>query len=390
MVQSDNSMALGRLAKCGRSLLYEPCKGVFCGFLRSELRKTRVEAKRHLLTEDVIKLQEFQQKKLSVAHLITREEGNFIVLFNQKLQKSELILQDELKLLLHLCYSADDMVVARDAIYRYHSENPNFAHGEFRFGPLFMRLCYELGLEELAEATIKDKRLKGFFNDSTSFNIAIDMLFTKGAYENALEVLRTMQTSNITFNKDTLILAFGTCYKLNTPESYKICTTLIEDFQSKGHPIPRQAYCFAIALAVRQNNIKKAQTLYSQIMNTEDMLCMNLKLLILVKSGELEELTSTLYAATRPKTPAFIKKPQFTQEVVDVVRLQCEGGPYMTELKRILSQLEQAGQVVQQTLDDLLCHTPAGKRKQWPIMQDFRRATSRRTFKPLNSYLVSD
>ncbi|KAJ0057113.1 hypothetical protein NL108_002027, partial [Boleophthalmus pectinirostris] len=283
---------------------------------------------------------------------------NFIELFHKKLQKRELILRDELKLLLHLCQSPDDMVVARDAIYRYHAENLNFAHGEFRFGPLFMRLCYELGLEEMAAATIKDKvmcftllkyistdtkrhyflsiqRLEGFFNDSTSFNIAIDMLFTKGAYESALDILRTMQIYNIPFNKDTLILAFGTCYKLNTPESYKICTTLIEESQSKGHLIPRQAYCFAIALALEQvrflstcclilrnifsnalciflqNYTDTAQSLYSQIMNAEGRLCKNLKA---TKSGELEELTSVFYAALH-KTPAFIKKPEFTQDV---------------------------------------------------------------------------
>lgn len=29
-------------------------------------------------------------------------------------------------------------------------------YGEFKFGPLFMRLCYELGLEGLAAATITD------------------------------------------------------------------------------------------------------------------------------------------------------------------------------------------------------------------------------------------
>ncbi|XP_020777498.2 pentatricopeptide repeat-containing protein 2, mitochondrial [Boleophthalmus pectinirostris] len=383
-------MALGRLFKCGRSLFYEPCKGVLCGFLHSrDWRLSCVQAKRHLLTEDVIKLQEFQQKKLAVAHLITRSEGNFIELFHKKLQKRELILRDELKLLLHLCQSPDDMVVARDAIYRYHAENLNFAHGEFRFGPLFMRLCYELGLEEMAAATIKDKRLEGFFNDSTSFNIAIDMLFTKGAYESALDILRTMQIYNIPFNKDTLILAFGTCYKLNTPESYKICTTLIEESQSKGHLIPRQAYCFAIALALEQNYTDTAQSLYSQIMNAEGRLCKNLKILILAKSGELEELTSVFYAALH-KTPAFIKKPEFTQDVVDVVRLYCEGGSYMREMNQIVFQLEQAGQVIQQSLDDLLCHTPAGKRKQWPIMQDNRRITSRRTLKPLNSSLLSD
>lgn len=27
------------------------------------------------------------------------------------------------------------------------------------------------------------QRMKGFFNEATSFNIAIDMLFTKGCYQ---------------------------------------------------------------------------------------------------------------------------------------------------------------------------------------------------------------
>ena len=42
---------------------------------------------------------------------------------------------------------------------RYHAENKNFAFGEFKFGPLFMRLCYEMDLEEMAAATITDKVL---------------------------------------------------------------------------------------------------------------------------------------------------------------------------------------------------------------------------------------
>lgn len=103
-------------------------------------------AKRHLLSEDVIKLQDFQQRKLAVAHHVNGSEGkvvilatgpalqiyvilnlllckphttgNYINLFSQKLQRNELILRDDLKFLLHLCQSADDMQIARDAIYR--------------------------------------------------------------------------------------------------------------------------------------------------------------------------------------------------------------------------------------------------------------------------------
>lgn len=381
-------MALGRLSKCFRSLVFEPPKGVFRVFLRPDWKKSSAEAKRYLLTEDVIKLQDFQQRKLALAHLATGSEGNFIELFNKKLQRNDLILCTDLKLLLHLCESPDDMVVARDAIYRYHSENPNFAHGDFRFGPLFMRLCYELGLEEMAVASITDTRLNGFFNDSTSFNIAVDMLFTKGAYEKALEVLRTMQIVGVQFSKDTVILALGTCYKLNTPESYRICTALIEDLQSKDGPIPRHAYCFAVTLALAQNDTDMAQSLYSQIMNTDSRICKNLKVLILAKSGALEEAISILSNAVLLETPSFIKKPQYIQEVVDVLLFQCKDGPHMTHMNQIVSQLEQAGQVIQQTLDDLLCHPPVAKHKQVPIMQNGsrNRTTSRPT---LHSTLLS-
>ncbi|XP_010749245.3 pentatricopeptide repeat-containing protein 2, mitochondrial [Larimichthys crocea] len=381
MVRSVGTMALARLGRCCRSLAHESSKGVF-------LQPGGIEgctgAKRHLLSEDVIKLQNFQQKKLSVAHLGTGSKGNYIELFSQKLQKNELILRDELKLLLHLCQSADDMVIARDAIYRYHVENRNFI--EFRFGPLFMRLCYELGLEDLAVATLTDERMQGFFNDATSFNIAIDMLFTKGSYINALDVLRTMKKQGVPFNKDTMMLAFGTCYKLNTEESYKICTALLEQEQAKGQFISRHAYCFAVALALRQNDVEKAQSYYSQIMNTDSRLCQNLKVVIQAMSGAVTDAISILSAAIMPNSPTFVKKPVFSEEVVDVLRLRTEGQPDMMKVEQIVTQLEQADQVTQQTLDDMLCQTPTGKRK--PIMEE--RRISRRTLQPLRSTLLSE
>ncbi|KAF7653949.1 hypothetical protein LDENG_00076740 [Lucifuga dentata] len=381
-------MALGRFGLCCRSLLHDTRKRVFCAILQPGWTESCIGAKRHLLSEDVIKLQDFQQRKLGVAHLVTGSKGNFIELFNQKLQKNELILRDELKLLLHLCQSADDMVTARDAIYRYHAENRNLAYGEFKFGPLFMRLCYELGLEELAAVTLTDKNMKGFFNDATSFNIAMDMLFTKGSYENALEVLRTMKNQGVPFNKDTWMLASATCYKLNTPETFKICMTLIEEGQTRGDFIPRHAYCFAVALALQQNDIEKAQSLYSQIMNTDSRLCQNLKVVILANSGAVKDAISILSAAMLPETPPFVKKLEFSQEVLDLLRLRSGNGPHMMRVEKILSQIEQAGQVTQQTLDELLCHTPTRRRRPVEIIKE--RRISRRTLQPLHSTLLSE
>nr|XP_040053883.1 pentatricopeptide repeat-containing protein 2, mitochondrial [Gasterosteus aculeatus aculeatus] len=388
MVRSVGSMALAGLGKCCRSFGRDPSKVAFCGVLQPGWIEGRVGAKRHLLSEDVIKLQDFQQRKLAVAHLVTGSKGNYIELFTKRLQRNELIPKEELKLLLHLCQTADDVLIARDAIYRYHTDNRNLMFGEFKFGPLFVRLCYELGLESLAAATLTDKNMGGFFNDATSFNITIDMLFIKGSFEKALELLRTMRAQGIPFNKDTLTLAAGTCYKLNTADSYRICTALIEEGQTRGNAVPRHAHCFAVALALRQNDIEKAQSLFSQIMVTDSRLCQNLKVTILTMSGAVTDAVSVLSAAVLPKSPSFVKKLDFSQEVVDLLRLRSEGGAHAMEVEQIVTNLERAHQVTQQTLDGMLCHTPTGKRKPELNMTD--RKTRRRNPKSLQSTLLSE
>ncbi|KAL3041979.1 hypothetical protein OYC64_020027 [Pagothenia borchgrevinki] len=381
-------MALARIGKLCRSLVHEPSKGLFVAVLQPGWIECCTGAKRHLLSQDVIKLQEFQKNKLAMAHLLTGAKGNYIELFSQKLQRNDLILREELKLLLHLCQSADDMVIARDAISRYHAENRNSMFGDFRFGPLFVRLCYELGMEDFAAATIMDKSLSGFFCDVTSFNITLDMLFTKGYYENCLEVLTTMRKQPVPFNINTLTLASATFYKLNTEESYRMCTAMIEEGLTDGMNVPKHALYFAVALALRQNDIEKAQSLFSQIIVPDILLWQNLKVMILVMSGEVTGVISLLSAALTPKSVSFVKKPEFSQEVVDLLRLRIEGGTHMLKVEQIVKDLEQADQVTQQTVDVMLCHTPTGKRKPSLLMEERRHG--RRTWSPRVATLLSE
>ncbi|XP_024859811.1 pentatricopeptide repeat-containing protein 2, mitochondrial [Kryptolebias marmoratus] len=372
---------LGRFAgKCCRSLLSDFSKGGFCGVSQPGWLQCCIEAKRHLLSENVIRLQEFQQKKLAVAHKITGSEGNFLELFKQKMQRNELILRDELKLLLHLCERPEDMEIAREAVFRYNKENRFLMHGDFRFGPVFMRLCYELEQEELAAATITDKDMKGFFIEPTSFNIAIDMLFIKGSYKRAMDILRTMKDQGLSFNKDTVMLATAVCYKLNTADSYKTCTDLIEEQQTKGQMIPRRACCFAVALALRQNDTEKARSLYLQILNMHGKLSLNLKVVILTMAGDVSGAISLILAARLPKNSFFVKKMEFSQEVVDLLLLRTNGSQLQKEVEEIVSQLEEDGQVTEQTLDNMLCSTPGWKRK--PFLMENRKKISQRTLRP--------
>ncbi|XP_035247097.1 pentatricopeptide repeat-containing protein 2, mitochondrial [Anguilla anguilla] len=389
---SGDNMALKGLTGCIRILLHNvKTKGVICANItkRSDCWTCRVGAKRHILSENVIKLQEFQEKKLAVAHQIYGGKEEYFQKLNQKLQKKELILKDELKLLLHLCETPDDVDTARSAIYRYHEENFNVAFGEFKFGPLFMRLCYELGMEEIAANTIKDKTLRGFFSDSTSFNLAMDMLFMKGYYDSALEVLITMRDLGVPFNTETVTVAFAICYKLNTPRSYKICTALLEEAQIKGQRVHRQAYCFLVALALKQNDLARAESVYTQIMNPENQICQNLKVLILAQSGAMNDVLSILASALMPNSSPFVKKPEFSHEVVDALRAQAaEKAPLRERVERALARLQQNGQVTALGLDAMLCHTPNRRRRPAGLLQERGRSSSRRTFRPLQSTLL--
>ncbi|MBN3273034.1 PTCD2 protein, partial [Polyodon spathula] len=336
-------------------------------------------AKRHLHSEDVIRLHEFQQRKVAVAHQIYGDKDHYFQTLDKRLQRNELVLKDELKLVLHLCQTPEDVEVAKNAIYRYHEENGNVAFGEFKFGPLFMRLCYELGLEETAAELVKDK---------------------------------------------------------NTAESYRICTLILEETQNKGKHVPRHAFFFAIALALKQEDIERARSLYLQIMNTESKICLNLKVnehirssldaapspvrvtelgcrssapflndrltlrnklgihystfeqvLLLGLSGALKDLLSFLESSIVADTPAFVKKPAFSQEVLEMVREKMEDSSHLhSRLEDISAKLRLSGQVTDVTLDIMLCHTPNAKKKHAALLD--QRRISRRTFRPLQSALL--
>ncbi|XP_069887426.1 pentatricopeptide repeat-containing protein 2, mitochondrial isoform X2 [Dipodomys merriami] len=323
-----------------------------------------VGAKRYLLTDNIVKLKEFQQKKVVAAYNLPGTKETYFRKLEDKLTQNKLILKEELQTLLHLCQSRDDVELAKNVIYRYHAENRNITVGEYKFGPLFMRLCYELNLEESALELVKDQHLQGFFSDSTSFNILMDMLFTKGKYESALEVLLEMKNQDVKFIKDTYVLAFAICYKLNSPESFKICNTLREEALMKGEVLTRRAMCFIVALALKQ-------------------------IVIHIQSNMLEALIEVLQGAAEGNLSRFVKRNKFSEEVLARVREKVKDVPtLMARFDEIYGKLHINGQVTTYTLDALLCHTPKDRTSHTLLLK--KRTISHRTLQPLNHSLLAE
>ncbi|KAM6475277.1 pentatricopeptide repeat-containing protein 2, mitochondrial isoform 1-T1 [Liasis olivaceus] len=351
--------------------------------------RSRLEqAKRYLLTEDVLQLHKFQEKKLESEYKIYGQKDEFFRTIEEKLANNTLILKNELINLLYLCQSKNEIELVKRTIYRYHEENRNRAFGEFRFGPIFMRLCYELDLEAVALELIKDQTLKGFFGDNTSFNILMNMLFEKGHYEDALEVLLEMDRENVRFSQDTYLLAFAICYKLNNPESWKIVNTLLEDKHLQGYEFSRRTQYFVVALALKQNDFIKAHYYFSQLQHTESIVYDNLKILLLAAFGNLKNLVQTLEKASKIDT-SFVRKPSFCKDVLTAARKKLEVSPHLIiQFEETITKLNVSGQINELTLDDLLCEVPHPKGYKMQLLKELKR--SQRTLRPLQSFLLTD
>ncbi|KAL2779598.1 pentatricopeptide repeat-containing protein 2, mitochondrial isoform 3 [Daubentonia madagascariensis] len=211
----------------------------------------------------------------------------------------------------------------------------------------------------------------------------------KVSFTGASEVLIEMKNQDVKFSKDTYVLAFAICYKLNSPESFKICTTLREEALIKGEVLSRRASCFAVALALNQNQVAKAMSIFSQIMNPESIACTNLNIIIHIQSNMLETPIEILTDAAEGNVSKFVKRYAFSEEVLAKLREKVKDMPaLMTRFDEIYGKLHISGQVTTHTLDALLCHTPREKKSRMLPLN--KRTVSRRTLQPLSKSLLAE
>uniref|UniRef100_A0A2K6FHY3 PTCD2 n=2 Tax=Propithecus coquereli TaxID=379532 RepID=A0A2K6FHY3_PROCO len=198
-----------------------------------------------------------------------------------------------------------------------------------------------------------------------------------------------MKNQGVKFTKDTYVLAFAICYKLNSPESFKICNTLREEALIKGEVLSRRASCFAVALALNQNQVAKAMSIFSQIMNPDSIACTNLNIVIHIQSNMLETPMEILTNAAEGNVSRFVKRNMFSEEVLAKVREKVKDVPALvTKFDEIYGKLHISGQVSTYSLDALLCYTPRDKK--FHMLPLNRKTISQRTLQPLSKSLLAE
>ncbi|KTG31458.1 hypothetical protein cypCar_00037749 [Cyprinus carpio] len=89
-----------------------------------------------------------------------------------------------------------------------------------------------------------------------------------------------------------------------------------------------------------------------------------------------------LEEALLSKTQVFVKKPEFSQEVVSSLKNKSVGGLWEGKVEQVVRPLEEAGQITKQTID----HTPSRRRRPLGILEQERKP-SQKTRRTLQSTL---
>uniref|UniRef100_A0A670IY35 Pentatricopeptide repeat domain 2 n=1 Tax=Podarcis muralis TaxID=64176 RepID=A0A670IY35_PODMU len=158
-----------------------------------------------------------------------------------------------------------------------------------------------------------------------------------------------MKRQGVKFSSDTYLLAVAICYKL-----------------------------------VRTHSVKE---LLLGFFNTRKMNIGNI--LLQVATGDLEDLVQRLKKASESSVSSFVKKPEFCMEVLATAREKLEDIPTLhVQFEEIVAKLQASGQIISQTLDDLLCQPPRTKRRPMQLLK--LNQISRRTLKPIHSALLAE
>ncbi|XP_063700900.1 pentatricopeptide repeat-containing protein 2, mitochondrial-like [Culicoides brevitarsis] len=270
-----------------------------------------------------------------------------------------MVFSDDLKNMVHLAEKQDIPLVVK-MLQKFVSQNSNLRFGNYVFGPVIMRMFYFFDDPDTALQVFRDPNCEGLFNQWSSYQILCDLLYKKGRYQDVLDVYDIVKKNTVdaSFPKHTIILVLGSCYKLNTPESYKYALELMRDMNSKGHIPMRRSVTFAAGLALAQNEPQVALEMLLGTKQQNYITVRNMKVVAMLDLGRVEDVIPILRSILEAPVGASMHKQTFCIDVLDRVRKEMEkvnDKELKLDYERIDRYLREHEHVSQKSIDELLC-----------------------------------
>ncbi|XP_076338098.1 pentatricopeptide repeat-containing protein 2, mitochondrial-like [Tachypleus tridentatus] len=280
-----------------------------------------------------------------------------------------MVFTEDLKNMVYLAEDKEeDIELCLKMMQRFNHQNKELRFSTFVFGPVAMRLFYFLDKPDIVLRALNDKQLDGFFDQITSYHIALDLLFKHQRYQDLVdcyEQLRKKQLYGTKFPRECMVLVLAACYKLNTTASYQHALNLVKQAREAGANIIRKGVAFMAALAVNQNDPKTAMEILAITPQQNYITVKNLRIITLAELDRLDDAFPILRSIVDQDVPKMIKTTnEISQTTMEKIQVAVErsGDKEMTHIfEQICRALKDGNHINPSSLDDLLCESVKSK-----------------------------
>ncbi|XP_035663748.1 pentatricopeptide repeat-containing protein 2, mitochondrial-like isoform X1 [Branchiostoma floridae] len=317
-----------------------------------------VEGRRYLLSPDVLRYDNYLKQSSIIADQMEGRIDVFHGAIADKLQRELPLAENDVKHMLHTCRTQEDFKLAEKALKSYHEQTQHIRRRHFRYGPVLMRCCQHLGLEEKALELVTDQSLQDIFLDVTTYCLLMHMLFTRSDYKGVLRVFELMHSRSIRANANAYKLAFAALYKQNTPEAFARCKGLYEGVQQGD--LTDETTGFIMALALNQNDYEYMVNVYNRVKPRDCRSCQSLNVLALARLEQFEDMFAALRIIFERDVPTFIPKWEVSQQTMTTIRqtLEEKRPELVQQLEDVYDSLKAGGHLVPTSVEVMLMEPP--------------------------------
>lgn len=159
----------------------------------------------------------YENARLNFRNQFLNVESDFRAKMHQVCDSESMIFTEDLKSMLHLAQKKpEDIELIIKMLTKFNNQSKEMRFGTFVFGPVVMRTLYYLDEPDLAFTAFKDPQFENFFNQLTTYQILLTLLFKHKKYAEMRDVYNIIKNKNLDnggYPINSFILVMAACYK---------------------------------------------------------------------------------------------------------------------------------------------------------------------------------